>query len=469
MECPICIDEYPITEMVKCKCNSVVCHTCAKRYLLEMTDYSPKCMNPDCKLEWGVLFIIDSLGYDFYQSSLLKVLRKNFVREEKKLLETTQREVEKINESRMTKIELCQVMNKIEDLKIEYNNTLKGIITTLPTANIDITLKNIEKMEKFHQDIVDKITVFISKKQSTIEEVVNSVKKLDINIKCSNKNCRGKLSEDYRCRLCKTLTCRDCRETILDEKITHTCKKEEVETVKFLESNTNSKNCPSCGTYIAKASGCNHMWCSECKTFFDWATLKIIKNVVSNPEYNDYISNKGFTNRVAGDMACGGIDTDSIIDTFKSQIGYSDREIESRVYSIKLYVEKIDSLLQNRYSNNSIESSKLKLRNRYITNVIDEKQWETQLGKLYKLESFSANISPILQDTIDCIVYLSRNISIEETLDNNKYHLQSIYTLVDEMSVFVKDLYKKYKYKVNDKILKIDIVEMMEDSGVSGY
>lgn len=57
-------------------------------------------------------------------------------------------------------------------------------------------------------------------------------------------------------------------------KTTHKCNPDDVETVKYLMSNT--KNCPKCGTPTEKSKGCNMMFCitPTCWTWYDWATLK---------------------------------------------------------------------------------------------------------------------------------------------------------------------------------------------------
>ena len=48
------------------------------------------------------------------------------------------------------------------------------------------------------------------------------------------------------------------------------------ETLKLLESI--SKRCPVCGTFIQKAEGCNHMFCTNCKNGFNWNDLSKLDN-----------------------------------------------------------------------------------------------------------------------------------------------------------------------------------------------
>lgn len=59
------------------------------------------------------------------------------------------------------------------------------------------------------------------------------------------------------------------------------------ETAKLLE--TISKKCPVCGTYIQKAEGCNHMFCTNCKNGFNWDDLSRLDDAHNtNPHFHDH-------------------------------------------------------------------------------------------------------------------------------------------------------------------------------------
>ena len=59
------------------------------------------------------------------------------------------------------------------------------------------------------------------------------------------------------------------------------------ETLKLLESI--SKRCPVCGTFIQKAEGCNHMFCTNCKNGFNWNDLsKLEDRDNTNPHFREY-------------------------------------------------------------------------------------------------------------------------------------------------------------------------------------
>jgi hypothetical protein len=59
------------------------------------------------------------------------------------------------------------------------------------------------------------------------------------------------------------------------------------ETVKLLESI--SKKCQVCGTYIQKAEGCNHMFCTNCKNGFNWNDLSRLDDAHNtNPHFHEH-------------------------------------------------------------------------------------------------------------------------------------------------------------------------------------
>ena len=93
--------------------------------------------------------------------------------------------------------------------------------------------------------------------------------------KCPDQECMGFLSTAWKCEICKKTVCSKC----LDWKITadpeqnhavaeHVCDENNVKTAALLKKDT--KPCPSCGEQITKISGCDQMWCPQCKNAWSW-------------------------------------------------------------------------------------------------------------------------------------------------------------------------------------------------------
>ena len=80
-----------------------------------------------------------------------------------------------------------------------------------------------------------------------------------------------------KCTICETKICGKCWEIIPEagkdgEKKEHVCDPDILETVNMLKDDT--KPCPVCSTRIFKVYGCSQMYCTNCKTAFDWNTGK---------------------------------------------------------------------------------------------------------------------------------------------------------------------------------------------------
>jgi hypothetical protein len=91
---------------------------------------------------------------------------------------------------------------------------------------------------------------------------------------CSGIGCRGFVDDtEPHCRLCNTTTCTECHEIVTNPD-THKCKPDDVKNIKLLNENT--KNCPKCFTPIMKSDGCSMMWCTNCKTGFDYNTSMVL-------------------------------------------------------------------------------------------------------------------------------------------------------------------------------------------------
>jgi hypothetical protein len=95
---------------------------------------------------------------------------------------------------------------------------------------------------------------------------------------CPSPACRGFVSGS-RCGTCKQETCQKCREILAQS---HVCDPNNLETMATLEKE--SKACPKCSVRIMRSAGCDHMFCTHCRTHFHWVTGDILKNS-SNHHY----------------------------------------------------------------------------------------------------------------------------------------------------------------------------------------
>lgn len=107
---------------------------------------------------------------------------------------------------------------------------------------------------------------------------------------CPKEGCRGFIQKaSHTCGLCSTSVCEKCRATT-ENGTEHTCKPEDVETVKALKKDT--KPCPSCGTPLMKVDGCDQVWALCCKKAFSWRTGEF-ETKVHALDYLNYLRRAG--------------------------------------------------------------------------------------------------------------------------------------------------------------------------------
>jgi hypothetical protein len=107
---------------------------------------------------------------------------------------------------------------------------------------------------------------------------------------CPATGCAGFVDTLWKCGICNTKVCKDCRVIKSDE---HECNDDDVATANAIAAE--SKPCPKCAASISKVSGCDQMWCTMCHTTFSWKTGKVETSVIHNPHYFQWLSSTGRT------------------------------------------------------------------------------------------------------------------------------------------------------------------------------
>jgi len=281
MSCEVCCEKYNKSTHNKVRCESSgcgyeACKVCVRTYLLGTTN-DPHCMN--CKNQWSPQFLVNNLNKSYMDS--------DYKKHRKKLL--AEREISRTPELMV----LVERVARIEDeekelalLNIEYERVRKLMLEELKKVNAKreriFKIRNGEDAEK------DERKKFI--------------------MPCPGDNCKGYLSSQYKCELCKLFTCPDCFEIIgYTKEDEHVCKDDNIKSAELIKKET--KGCPKCGVRIFKISGCDQMWCTECKVAFSWNTGKMVVNVsIHNPHYYEYMkNNNAVVMRNPGDVLCGGL------------------------------------------------------------------------------------------------------------------------------------------------------------------
>jgi len=286
---------------------------------------------------------------------------------------------------------------------------------------------------------------------------------------CPAEECRGFLSADWKCGLCKIETCSKCHVIkSLGGTEPHTCNPDDVETAKLLAKDT--KPCPKCHTGIFKIDGCDQMWCTQCHTAFSWRT-GAIETHIHNPHYYEWQrrTNGGVAPRVAGDNPGGGCgpngqgEVQLTHQMFREFLRHSDplagtnllRIIENiirdtlhlRHYDLPAFLP--DTILEDHQS--------LKTRIRYLSKEIDKAGFVRLVQKAAKKKEADQEISQILQmfiqvvtDTIHrCYATLSP-LKMDDAVGVARVAeiLQEVETLRLYVNDRLKEVFSTYKYKV---------------------
>jgi hypothetical protein len=279
--CQICCEDFNKTNRasIKCgfnDCNFVACKSCIRKYLLEITD-DPHCMN--CKKVWTQNFLVMNLNRSF--------VGQEYKNHRKRLL--LEKEMSKMPGT-------MDAANRVKEIDIENGYIYK----------IDCGIDQLQNQINILTAAKRKHLIKIS--QLSNKNAISSQDKKQFIMPCPSNDCRGFLSTQYKCELCKKHTCPKCHVIIGDSKNDpHVCDENMVKSAELIKKDT--KPCPSCGTRIYKISGCNQMWCTSCHVAFSWTSGMIETGIVHNPHFYEYQNsvNNGNVIRNPGDVVCGGL------------------------------------------------------------------------------------------------------------------------------------------------------------------
>ena len=264
--CNVCCEKYNNSTKLKivCEygdCNYECCKSCVRQYLLTTT-LDPHCMN--CRKHWNQQFLVSNLNKSFITKDY-KEHRTEFL---------CDREISKLPETMelASRYKQIKILEQKKLLVTEEINKLNRLLNEAKNKNYDIE-RSIRKLRNNE----------------------NETEKKKFIMACANDDCRGFLNINYKCDICNLFTCSKCLEIIgFRKNEEHKCNADNIETANLIKKDT--KPCPSCATRIFKISGCDQMWCTECKTGFSWTTGKIENGVIHNPHFFEYQRNNNNNN-----------------------------------------------------------------------------------------------------------------------------------------------------------------------------
>ena len=279
MECSICCELYnrSFRKPIHCiYCESSVCISCIKQYLLD-TIHQPHCMN--CRKEWSHSFLMKHLS-GFITTDYRKKRELLLFEKAKSKIPDLLPEIEKEKQYRLCTKYIIQTQQELSDW---YHKRRYMCIE-------DWRLEKKSIKETIQQLHIDRILIYETRTE----------RKTFI-MKCTIGDCRGYLSNKYKCGLCHGDVCPHCH---IELQYEHKCNPDIVANIQELKKNT--KPCPKCHIPIYKTEGCDQMWCIQCHTAFSWKSGTIEKGIIHNPHYFEYMKDKEIP-RNPHDIICGGL------------------------------------------------------------------------------------------------------------------------------------------------------------------
>lgn len=369
MDCSICAEKITkkrfLIECPFCEDGSV-CVECAKKYVL--LDGPEEGFKPGdrgciiCKKKWDDEYIEYMFGSDVYEAYIY--LRKTTLLErEKSLFQITQ----PFAVYAKHKKEIIQTNNRLQIIR-------SALLDRVKEVELEITL-NLGKIKDKPEDLT-KIQYIMA--CPLIHE--------------KGEICKGFIDITWRCNICSTNICNRCHSILSDPKMeisksntvgkknaVHKCKQQDILSAKLIIGDT--KPCPGCASRIQKLDGCSQMFCTNCMTAFDWDTMKIIKGVIHNPHYYDFVRDGIIEgSRVPGDIPCGGM-----VDFWR--IGLSQYRIKSGIHTqLSIYHELATEMQEYLEDLVELKTPQDLLRDLRVEYILGEIQTEKEyMNKIYDL------------------------------------------------------------------------------------
>jgi hypothetical protein len=458
--CLICGETFNRSKRIRIQCEYCdfqACRTCCETYVL--SQLNPHCMNTNCNKEWTRQFMSNVFTSEFMNKKYVKHREEILFEQEKALLPETQPIVERIiykrNELARIDVESAEIETQMHVLAIALRN--------LTRRKNDLLNDTYEINVNANEDVKD-----------------DDDSKKHFSRKCTNDNCKGFLSSKWKCSLCNTWTCHECHVNVgtFENKQTHVCLKEDVETVKLLK--TDSKPCPNCSVLIFKMDGCDQMFCTNCKTAFSWNTGKIYRGRhIHNPHYFEYMRENGIANENnvednAND-GCQRIDAyiseriDAYLCAFdlvprvSHNFGRPRSEITSNIYKISRNIIHLKNVIIAEHETTITRCTDHSVTNRidYMLNNIIESKFKKNIQVNEKKKQKSQEYLAIFTMVYDTVADILNNLYTTLSAYLREYAIdtsQSSYSIARELNVLRVNRIK-HKMELNNCNIERIIVE----------
>jgi hypothetical protein len=274
------------------------------------------------------------------------------------------------------------------------------------------------------------------------------------------ENCRGFLSQQWKCGICDSKICNKCNEEKVED---HLCNPDNIASMELL--NRDTKPCPKCGTMIFRISGCEQMFCTHCNTGFNWRTGRV-EQVVHNPHYFEWLRRNGNAiPRNPADIPCQQDLTHRVYINIRSLLteNYTTHPKCNSTIDLLTFVIRnaihLRLTILTRYAPVDRVQRNEELRVQYMLHNVSEDDFKTTLQrneKKYNKHQEIYHVLEVLSNTITEIVFrFQTRLTNTEPLDDILPILDEINVIVVYVNNCLRDIGKAYSCKTlcfSDKI-----------------
>ena len=439
--CGICYEEYTsvLRKRIECfKCNKAACTVCIKKYLLTSLE-DANCLY--CKCHWNRSFLDEYLSkhfrekeYKAHRETILCEREKSKLAETQALYETVMERTNSLNaDLKVLTQEEQKLRETLDKLHYEYQDMIRN------TRDI---IDQKQNQRHYLRRVLNGLTDEVENDESFRTDTINRSRMFVFF--CPKDGCNGLLNNKCICEICKTRICKKCHETLTgtDEinetedlvnndpvnALQHVCKDENVETIKQIKKD--SKSCPGCSAMIHKIDGCEQMWCTLCRTAFDWVSGKKIESgQFHNPHFYAW-------RRTNGGLAPGAVDANGC-PLAGIDINRLDRKVRiltghylgEAVWELHREIQEIGDIELPQTRIPLVDPNR-QLRISYMKGDISEQIWKAELQKREKRELFSLEKKQVLQMYVTTTNDLFQTIMDAKTLDDLKDMKSQIVSLL---------------------------------------
>jgi hypothetical protein len=367
--CCVCVESFTKQahrKPAKCPyCDVKACTTCTQTYLLNTTE-DPHCMG--CRRGW-TREVLDQILLTTWVNGAYKKHREDILMDRER-----------------SRLPAAQIIVERRKLAAERRPILDGIQAKILELNKQI---GVLQHEYYRESRIVSMLMAGSDPWATAASANKPAEERRVFIMpCPAADCRGFLSQAYKCGVCDVYVCPECREVKgLQRDGEHTCNPDTVATVQKLKKEC--RGCPECGTQIFKIEGCDQMFCTNCNTPFSWTTgKKVLAGAIHNPHYFEYLRkmNNGVQPRTPGDIPClanlpGAWEYDRLV---TRRFNGLPKEQNDALYVALMTIQHIHNVEIQANVNNAEDLDTTDYAVRYLMKEIDGDRWKQLLQQKEK-------------------------------------------------------------------------------------